>query len=161
LVYLDSTAFRAIKPGTQRNYRRCLDHMRGKIGPGALKSFDTDVVDIYSEQVAKERGASVADMHTCLISAIWQECKKYPTFGIKGLANPAEDAKRHYGKPRAPHVPWTTVAQDTFMAGAPARLKLAKMLLHFSAQRGGDCVKMKWSHFDGQGLFVWPEKAGG
>lgn len=47
------------------------------------------------------------------------------------------------------------------MAGAPERLKLAKMLLHFSAQRGGDCVNMKWTHFDGAGLFVWPEKAGG
>jgi integrase len=37
-------------------------------------------------------------------------------------------------------------------------LQLAKLLLHFSGQRGGDAVKMKWTDFDGEGLFVLPEK---
>mgnify|MGYP003694702165 CR=1 FL=1 len=35
------------------------------------------------------------------------------------------------------------------MESAPDHLKLAKLLLHFSAQRGGDCIKMKWTDFDG------------
>jgi len=59
---------------------------------------------------------------------------------------------------KAPHKPWTDAAQDLFMATAPGYLQLAKLLLHFSAQRGGDCVKMKWTDFDGAGLFVMPEK---
>src|SRR5262249_20080869 len=77
-VYLASTAFAAIKPDTKENYRRNLDRMRDKIGAAALKSLDTDAVDIYSEQIAKAHGASVADVHVGLISMIWAECKKYP-----------------------------------------------------------------------------------
>ena len=44
---------------------------------------------------------------------------------------------------------------------APARLKLAKLLLQLSVQRGGDCVRMPIKDFDGNGLFVRPEKTSG
>jgi integrase len=175
-IFLDSPEFRGLKSVTKGNYQRGFDYMRDHIGPGALRTLDTDALDIYSADIAGKKhdlkradgrvvkgygGTSVADMHVSLISCMWRVCKKYPQFGLKGLPNPSDDAKQHYGKPRQPHRPWTAEAQDAFMEAAPPRLQLAKMLLHFSAQRGGDCVKMKWTHFDGAGLFVWPEKAGG
>jgi hypothetical protein len=47
------------------------------------------------------------------------------------------------------------------MATAPRRLRVAKLLLHFSAQRGGDCIDMRWRDFDGRGISVRPEKGGG
>ena len=47
------------------------------------------------------------------------------------------------------------------MAHAPDRLKLAKVLLHFSAQRGCDCIVMRWADYDGKGIYVRPRKTHG
>jgi integrase len=157
-VYLRSCGFEKKRPGTQYNYRRCLDYMRDKLGRYDLCTVDTDVVDAYSEEVAQVRGDAVADMHVALISNIWKTVKKLPQFGIRKLGNPTIEAEQHYEKPRRPNRPWSQETQDLFMASAPDRLKLAKLLLHFSAQRGGDCVKMLWTDFDGKGLYVRPEK---
>ena len=51
--------------------------------------------------------------------------------------------------------------QDAFMAGARDHLKLAKELLHFTAQRGSDCIKMKWADYDGNGITVRQQKTDG
>jgi integrase len=75
-------------------------------------------------------------------------------------ASPTTDAIKRYTV-MFPAKPWNEAAQALFMETAPETLKLAKLLLHFSAQRGGDCVKMRWTDFDGQGLFVTPEKSSG
>jgi integrase len=159
-TYLDSSSFREnIKVSSQHKYRRVLDEMRDLIGATLLADLDLDAVNIYSEGLSKNNGPSVADFHVSLLSNIWQECRKYPQFGIRNIPNPTRDAERRY-KVKHAHQPWTDEAQEKFMATAPETLKLAKLLLHFSAQRGGDCVKMKWSDFDGRGITVVPEKGG-
>jgi integrase len=92
-----------------------------------------------------------------MLANLWKVCRKYPEFGIKGKPSPTVDAIKRY-KVKAPHRPWSDEQQALFMETAPPTLKLAKLLLHFSAQRGGDCVRLRWADFDGQGLFVMPEK---
>jgi integrase len=87
----------------------------------------------------------------------WRVCRKYPEFGIKGKPSPTTDAEK-YRKVKNPHRPWSDEAQELFMKTGSDELKLAKLMLHFSAQRGGDCVRMRWADFDGQGLLVFPEK---
>jgi integrase len=92
-----------------------------------------------------------------LLANIWQVCRKYPEFGIKGKPRPTTDAVKRY-KVKAPAKPWSDDAQALFMETASDDLKLAKLMLHFSAQRGGDCVRIRWADFDGRGIFVVPEK---
>jgi hypothetical protein len=92
-----------------------------------------------------------------MISNVWDACKTHKEFGIAKLPNPTLGAEARY-KVKQPHQPWSDDLQDKFMQLAPERLKLAKLLLHFSAQRGGDCVKMRLIDFDGDGLLVQPEK---
>jgi integrase len=70
------------------------------------------------------------------------------------------NAEKRYTTKRK-HRPWPRELQERFMEAAPDHLKLAKLLLHFSAQRGGDCIKMKWTDFDGVGIVVRPEKTHG
>src|SRR5580765_4672319 len=129
----------------------------GPITHCRLADLDTDAVDIYSEQLTIAHGPSTARLHVMLLSNIWKVCKKHPQFGIKGVPNPTLEAERRYQVKR-PHVPWSDEAEALFMATAPAHLRLAKLLLHFGAQRGGDCIKMAWSQFDGRGILVTPEK---
>jgi integrase len=155
--YRQSAAYAALKANSKRVYDVALSTVQDLIGDTKLADLDLDAVDIYSEQVAREHGTSMADLHVIMISNIWRVCRKFPEFGIRGRPSPTFDAERHH-KVKSPARPWDEAAQAKFMATAPDTLKLAKLLLHFSGQRGGDAVKMRWSDFDGEGIFVRPEK---
>jgi integrase len=155
--YLASAEFSDLRPSSQSKYSLALGVMRDMIGSAKLADLDVDAVDIYADQLAKDRGHGIAHMHVALLANLWRVCRKYPEFGIKGRPSPTTDAEK-YRKVKNPHRPWSDEAQLRFMETASDELKLAKLMLHFSAQRGGDCVKMRWDHFDGQGLLVFPEK---
>jgi integrase len=158
--YLASTEFSDLRPSSQSKYSLSLGLMRDLIGMTKLADLDVDAVDIYAEQLAKDRGHGIAHMHVALLANLWRVCRKYPEFGIKGRPSPTTDAEK-YCKVKQPHRPWNEDAQELFMQTASDELKLAKLMLHFSAQRGGDCVRMRWADFDGQGLLVFPEKTSG
>lgn len=165
-VYLASRAFTDRKPSTQDGYRLHIGWIREYkpdprgpvLGTVLLKDFDLDAVDTLSEQIAREKNPSAAQNFIIMLSNIWAACRTHKQFKLKGRMNPTDGAERRYTAAKNPHRPWSPEAQDAFMANVPKRLKLAKLLLHFSAQRGGDCVKMNWTDFDGRGLSVRPEK---
>ena len=158
--YLDSAAFDRLATSSKAQYLQTLKQLRARLGAGRLADLDPDAVDIYTDQLAKECGTSVADRHMRLLSKIWQVCRKFPEFNLKGKFNPTLNTDTHYTV-RQRHRPWPRAVQDKFMAGAPDHLRLAKLLLHFSAQRGGDCVRMKWNDYDGKGISVRPRKTHG
>jgi integrase len=145
---------------TKARIRRHCERIREEIGSGRLKDLTTKALDRYSEDVQKQYGASVADRYVFVLSSIWQNVKKYDQFDIDNLPNPTREARKAYTVQQA-HRPWPEEVQEKFMATAPEQLKLAKLLLHFSAQRGGDCVAMLWSDYDGKGLTVRQEKLHG
>jgi integrase len=155
--YRLSTAFTQLKPSSQRVYGIALTTMRDLIGGARLSTFDLDAVDRYSEVIARKHGAAMADLHVVMIGNIWKVCRKFPEFEIKGKPNPTRDAEKRHSAKRAAK-PWSEDAQELYMETAPEHLRLAKLLLHFSGQRGGDAVKMRWTDFDGVGIFVLPEK---
>jgi integrase len=158
--YLDSAAFDRLAASSKAQYLQTLKQLRARLGAGRLADLDPDAVDIYTDRLAKECGPSVADRHMRLISKIWQVCRKFPEFNLKGKFNPTLNCETQYTVKQR-HRPWSRAVQDTFMEGAPDHLKLAKLLLHFSAQRGGDCVRMKWTDYDGKGISVRPRKTHG
>jgi integrase len=157
-VYRASSEFEKIKPSSKRVYQITLEQIASVLGAERLSDLDTDAVDLYSDRIARTRGAATADKHIAILSNIWQACRPHKEFGLKKLANPTREAKARYTKAKHPHKPWPEHVQEDFMRSAPEHLKQGKLLLHFSAQRGGDCVDMRWSQFDGEGLLVVPEK---
>jgi len=159
-IYLGSTKYAGLAASTKARIMRQCDAIRIKLGQARLRDLDVHAVDIYSEQIARKHGTSVADRHVHVLSSIWQSSIKYPQFGISKLPNPTVAAESHY-KVQREHRPWPIELQRAFMATASDNLKLAKLLLHFSVQRGGDCIKMRWSDYDGEGLYVRPEKTHG
>jgi len=155
--YRGSSGFEKKKPSSKRVYGIALAEMESRLGMSRLADLDLDAVDIYAEQIARQHGDAMADLHVTLIGNIWKTCRKFPEFKIKGKQSPTVGAEKHHTLKRAAK-PWSDEAQSLFMETASQELQLAKLLLHFSAQRGGDCVRMKWADFDGEGIFVKPEK---
>jgi integrase len=159
-LYLDSAAFDQLARSSKLQYLHTLKTLRATLGAAKLADLDADAVSIYTDRLAKRHGMSVADRHMRIISKIWKVCRKYPQFALKGKANPTGELETVY-RVKQKHRPWSPQVQDAFMAGASAHMQLAKLLLHFSAQRGGDCVRMLWSDYDGEGLTVRPSKTHG
>jgi integrase len=155
--YKESSDYRDKKPSTKNKYEKWLALLNTNLGMTRMREIDVNAVDRYSDMIATQMSPSNARFQTAMISNVWDAAKKHPEFGLTKLPNPTIGAETRY-KVKTPHKPWSDDLQDEFMQLAPPRLKLAKLLLHFSAQRGGDCVKMKLSEFDGKGLFVRPEK---
>ncbi len=49
---------------------------------------------------------------------------------------------------------------EAFDNSCPWHLKFVRMGLHYTGQRGGDVVKMKWTDFDGKRIYVVQQKTG-
>lgn len=158
VIYKQSTDYRdGTKSSTKAKYNRWLAILSGKLGTTRLRDLDVNGVDLYSEMIATEKSPSNARFQVAMISNVWDACKKHKQFGLSKSPNPTLGAESRY-KVKTPHLPWSDDLQDRFMQLAPKSLQLAKLLLHFSAQRGGDCVKFRVRDFDGAGLMVTPEK---
>jgi hypothetical protein len=172
--YLASPEFGELRKSSQYTYRKALDVVRDKIGTALLADFDLDMVNGYSAELAIKQkvervirgklkmvwqgGPSTADLHIDLLSNIWQVCRPLAEFGIKSIPNPTLDATRRYKKAKNPAKPCNEEQQDKFMETAPDYLQLGHLMLKYFGQRGGDCVKVKWTDFDGKGILVAPEK---
>jgi integrase len=156
-VYKTSSDFADKKSITKKKYTRWLGILNENLGTVRMRDIDISAVDRYSDVIATTMSPSNARFQVAMISNVWDACRKHREFGLTKSPNPTIGAESRY-KIKIPHQPWSDDLQYEFMERAPASLKLAKLLLHFSAQRGGDCVKMRVSDFDGDGLFVRPEK---
>lgn len=159
-LYLDSAAYAKLAPTTKLQYQHTLKTLRARLGAAHMIDIDDYAIDIYTDQLAKQHGTSVADRHKAMISNIWQAVRKFPQFALRGRSNPTLNTDKHYTVQRA-HRPWPDAVQAAFMAGAAPHLQLAKLLLHFSLQRGCDAVKMLWADYDGAGLTVRQQKTHG
>lgn len=160
LKYQASIAYtHGIKASTRRKYQRTIEVMRDRIGALPLTGFDTDAVDIYSEQLVRDFGASVASAHTWMISLLYKTCRKHPEFNLKNRVNPTVDAERRYEVKR-PTPAWNEAAQQLFLETAPQHLVEGYILLRYGAQRGGDTTRIMWEDFDGEGFTLIPEKQG-
>jgi integrase len=160
LKYQASTEYTLeLKASTRRKYQRTIEVMRDRIGSLPFSGFDTDAVDIYSEQLARDFGPSVARSHVWMISILYQCCRKYPEFGLKNRVNPTTDAVQRYSVKR-PTPAWNEAAQQGFLETAPQHLIDGYMMLRYGAQRAGDTIRIDWDAFDGEGFMLIPEKQG-
>jgi integrase len=159
-AYLDSLEFRSVKPRTQERYRDACDIIRGELGAGRLRDITISGLNRHTENMAKERGTAVADLHRSVIKMIWEACRDHKEFNIGDLANPALNAKRRYEVKHA-HRAWSDEVINKFLASAPEHMRLALLLCWVTGQRGSDVVKMRWSDFDGTVIKVRQQKTNG
>lgn len=119
-------------------------------------------LEVHSAQVAREHGNSAADDQIAMVSNLWQfAAQKFPdVFKRKGKMNPTYRINRHYKHDGEGHLAWADEVIEAFDQDCPAHLQFVRMGLHYTGQRGGDVVKMKWTDFDGKRIFVVQEKTG-
>jgi integrase len=159
--YMSTAEFAALNPKTTlRGYMSAIKGLRESFGTAPLRDLDSDSLEIYTEQVAKENGASVADRVLIVVNRMWRVARKYEQFDVKKLSNPTQYAEHRYKIKRA-HRPWPHEVFAKVHKTAPANVQLAMDTLLYSAQRGGDCIRIEWTDFDGRGLLVRPEKTNG
>jgi integrase len=146
--------------GTKYNYRKYLEHMSSLIGGGLLGDLTEEHVDVYLAGIAEQLGGATADRHRHLLSNLWKFARRHPNeFKRKGRGNPTLGAETFYVV-REQTKAWPDDVQDKFVATAPAPLIDAFYVLKFTAQRGGDATKMKWSDLDDGFLRIVQEKTG-
>lgn len=150
----------AYAEGTRYNYRLALDLLKARLGRGLLVDLDQEAVEVYSAVVAREHGDFAGDDQISMISNLWEFAKGFQEFRRKGRINPTTRIRRHYKHDGEGHLVWPEEVIEQFDSGCPAHLQLVRLGLHYTGQRGGDVVRMKWADFDGKRIHVVQEKTG-
>jgi integrase len=159
--FFDSASKKAYADGTRYNYRKHLDLLKARLGGGILVDLDQEAVEVYSAEVAREHGDSADDDQIAMISNVWEHAKGFKEFKRGGRINPTTRIKRHYVHDGEGHLVWPEDVIERFDGNdCPAHLQFLRMGLHYSGQRGGDVVGMKWTDFDGKRIYVVQEKTG-
>ncbi len=158
--FFDPTHKDAYAEGTRYNYRKALDLLKARLGAGFLVDLDQEAVEVYSAEVAREHGDSAGDDQISMISNLWEFAKGFKEFKRNGRLNPTTRIKRHYQHDGEGHLVWPEEIIEKFDTDCPVHLQFVRMGLHYSGQRGGDVVNMKWSDFDGKRIYVVQEKTG-
>jgi integrase len=158
--YFNPESKKAYAKGTRYNYRKALDLLKARLGGGILVDLDQEAVEVYSAQIAREHGDSAGDDQIAMISNVWEHAKGYAEFKRKGRINPTTRIARHYQHDGEGHLVWPEEVIEAFDAACPWHLKFVRIGLMYTGQRGGDVVKMKWTDFDGERIYVVQEKTG-
>jgi integrase len=158
--YFDPAHKDAFAEGTRYNYRKALDLLRKRLGGGILADTDQEVVEVYTAEVAREHGPSAGDDQIAMISNLWEFAKGFREFKRKGRFNPTMRITRHYKHDGEGHLAWPEDVIEKFDTACPEHLQFVRLGLHYTGQRGGDVVKMKWDDFDGESIHVVQEKTG-
>jgi integrase len=158
--YFNPESKKAYAEGTRYNYRKALDLLKLRLGTALLVDVDQEAVEVYSAQIAREHGNSAGDDQIAMISNVWEYAKGFAEFKRKGRLNPTIRTKRHYQHDGEGHLVWPDEVIESFDRDCPWHLKFVRMGLHYTGQRGGDVVKMKWADFDGKRIYVVQEKTG-
>ena len=150
----------AYAEGTRYNYRKALDLLKARLGSGFLVDLDQEAVEVYSAEVAREHGDSAGDDQISMVSNLWEFAKGFKEFKRKGRINPTTRIARHYQHDGEGHLVWPEEVVERFDHDARRGCNSYGIGLHYSGQRGGDVVRMKWADFDGERIYVVQEKTG-
>jgi integrase len=158
--YFDCDHQDAFAEGTRYNYRKHIELLKKRLGRGRLVDLDQEAVEVYTAEIAREHGPSAGDDQISMISNLWEFAKGFQEFKRKGRINPTTRITRHYQHDGEGHLVWPEDVIERFDQGCPPHLQFVRMGLHYTGQRGGDVVAMKWSDFDGKRIHVVQEKTG-
>ncbi len=174
---VDRGAFEGVKPGTvrwliaqyrahddflllaentRRGYLQCLDIIGRELGDARIESITPPVVQAFKRSMATTpwQANYVLRVLRLLFSFGIREgyCRTNPARGFRQLPNPPREAV------------WTHDQERRFLEaclqlGRPS-IRLAYMLAVWTAQRQGDVLRMAWSDYDGEVLYVRQGKTG-
>lgn len=154
--------FKKLKPGTQRNYRRWLDTIKGDVGRFQIKDLSPVAVRAMRDSIKVKSAATTADMCVMVVSVLWKFASEFCHLPLGH--NPTHGVARVHTE-RIPRRPWPDSVVAKALTQPDAALRLALSLLLYTGQREGDVIRMKWDairKLDGGAdeIFVIQEKTG-
>ncbi|MGB0661296.1 MAG: tyrosine-type recombinase/integrase [Mangrovicoccus sp.] len=152
LLYKKSPRWIDLKPITKREYTRYIEYLREKVGTQDTQKFQRK--HAIAIQQANSDKPRTANYTLQVISVLFE-------FAIDlgwRSDNPAKGVRKL--KEGEGHTPWPEWAIEAFRAHATPEAALLFELALGTGQRAGDLIKMKWSDFDGQGIYVVQSKTG-
>lgn len=154
-LYRSSPDYQNTRPKTRKDYLRYLDWIKEKWGDLPVCEIDREaIIEARNGLKSKPRTADylVAVIRRLLTFAV----DRPRQFGLS--ANPALQIERIFTTEGYSAWPDPVIAEAT----GRAYPELAKVVLLglYTGQRGQDCVRMLWSHYDGSGIEVAQEKTG-
>ena len=148
--YRASPQFGNLRPATKRVYLRAIGHME--------PLYNCAIADIKRRHVIKLRNQfaktpALADQ----IRAVFSVLMEYAVEMEYRESNPAARIKNiatgHYDR-------WSDDQVAYALQHMPERFRRAITLALYTGQREGDLLKMRWSDYDGESVYVAQEKTG-
>lgn len=152
LLYKKSAHWSDLHPSTRKSYNRYLEYMRERAGKLDTQKFQRKHA-ILIQQANSDRPRTA--------NYILQVLSVLLEFSIDlgwRTDNPAKGVRKL--KEGGGHAPWPEWAMSAFRAHATPEARLLFELALGTGQRAGDLITMKWSDFDGQGIYVSQNKTG-
>ncbi len=150
LLYKKSPYWNELQAATQKSYDRYLEYMRERAGKQDTQKFQRKHAIII--QQANSDRPRTANYILQVLSVLLE-------FAIDlgwRRDNPAKGIRKLKGGEG--HTPWPEWAITAFRTHATPEARLLFELALGTGQRAGDLIKMKWSDFDGQGIYVSQSK---
>lgn len=148
--YRASPQFDNLRPATKKVYLRAMGHME--------KLYDCAIPEIKRRHVIRLRNQfaktpALADQ----VRAVFSILMEYAIEMEYRESNPAARIKNiatgHYDR-------WTDDQVAYALESLPERFRRAIILALYTGQREGDLLRMRWSDYDGESVYVAQEKTG-
>src|SRR5262249_11753251 len=154
--------FGKLKPGSQRNYRRCLDMIKAEVGRFQIKDLTPNAVRAMRDGIKVKFASTTADMCVIVVSVLWKFAIEFCQQPLGH--NPAHGVARVHTEKKS-REPWPDHVVMKMLAANDPVLRLALHLLLYTGQREGDVIRMKWDDIrecddDGREICVVQEKTG-
>lgn len=144
--YLRSTNFQTqIKEQTQQEYRYYCELIRKKMGYVQATSIRPGDIEDIRDNLRDTPGKANAVVK--MFRILW-------AFGRRKSMVTTDPAGEVTNLKTRPHKAWPQALIDRWMAEANEEMVWAAMVGLYTGQRLGDCVKMRWSDYDGKFIQV-------
>lgn len=143
LSYFESDSYKKLKPRTQSDYRKYIEHIRkiwGKHDPQKIETHH--VYELHRANAERWRQANY------LVQVLVVLMNHAPLIGFlkKEHSNPAKGVPL-FKQESDGWEPWPDEVRAEFEAVAPRRARLVYELCVGTGQRIADVLKMRWDHF--------------
>lgn len=142
----------ALSPRTIRVYKHGLRFLDDHRADPITTVARADLLALR-DTIARARGSATANNFITTVSALMNFALDRGIIQIHPLIKPGHLAVGEWRR-------WPDEAVTYALENFPAHLRRAVILALYTGQRSGDCCRMRWDDFDGEGISCTQEKTG-
>lgn len=157
-LYKGSPKFLNKAPRTRKDYLGHLDALATEFGHLSIRTMPTEYVETMRDKLAATPRTANYRVAVLKIVLNFAERRRLALGLPLGWRNPAAKVEKLEEGPGYRQWPDNLIAK--FRETVTPEIRWLMEMALYTGQRGGDCVKMLWSHYDGEGIEVVQNKGG-